>query len=98
MSDLDPKEAARQQAAKEGGFYKHLISYVVVCSFLFLVNLFTSNGSWWFYWPMLGWGIGIFWHAVGVFAFQDFFGPSWEERRAERILKSRTRNEDQDSE
>ena len=26
---------------------------------LLAINLLSSPGHWWFYWPMLGWGIGL---------------------------------------
>lgn len=36
----------------------------------------TAPDHLWFFWPMLGWGIGIIFHAVNVFG----IGKSWEEK------------------
>jgi hypothetical protein len=47
---------------------------------LFLINITTSPDVLWFYWPLLGWGIGIVMHAVYVFGFEHWFGPDWEEK------------------
>jgi hypothetical protein len=47
---------------------------------LFLINITTSPDILWFYWPLLGWGIGIVMHAVYVFGFGHWFGPDWEEK------------------
>jgi hypothetical protein len=49
--------------------------------------LFTSPGNWWFYWVLLGWGIGLFFHAMGVFVFNKFPGKKWEERKIKEELE-----------
>jgi hypothetical protein len=45
------------------GFRLHLIIYVAVNVLLLVVNLLTSPDKLWFYWPLLGWGIGLAGHA-----------------------------------
>ncbi|MBL8232639.1 MAG: 2TM domain-containing protein [Bryobacterales bacterium] len=47
------------------GFLKHLIVYVCVNFFLFVLN-FVTGGEWWFHHVMLAWGIGLFFHAMGA--------------------------------
>ncbi len=47
---------ARVQAVK--GFYVHASAYVLVNVALFVINLLVGGG-WWFYWPLIGWGIGL---------------------------------------
>jgi hypothetical protein len=76
------------------GFYIHLFIYIVVNVALFLLNLSSSPGRWWFYWPFLGWGIGLLGHAVGVFGLGKFFGAEWEERKIKEIMeKQETKND-----
>jgi hypothetical protein len=58
---------AEKRADAKLGFYRHFVVYLGVNLFLFLIDLFTSPGGWWFYWPLLGWGIGVFFHFIGVF-------------------------------
>jgi hypothetical protein len=55
-------------AQQRRGFFGHLTSYVIVNAFLVTINLITDPGDIWFHWPLLGWGIGIAFHAVGTFA------------------------------
>lgn len=64
-------------------FYAHVATYLVFCTFFFILNYFTSYGSWWFYWPMLGWGLAVALNAVKVFS----FGKGWEERKAKEIYE-----------
>ena len=66
------------------GFYGNLISYCIVIPFLIIVNLITSPKYLWFYWPMLGWGIGVISHAMQVFA----VGKNWEEKKIQEILNN----------
>jgi len=47
-------------------FFEHLGSYVVVNAALFVIDWLTGGG-WWFYWPMLGWGVGLAIHGMSVF-------------------------------
>src|SRR5215212_2148658 len=79
---------ARVQAIK--GFYIHASVFVVVNLGLFIINALTSGlseGIWWFYWPLIGWGIGLGAHALGVFGFGGGgpFGQEWEERKTKEI-------------
>jgi hypothetical protein len=55
------KEKKRKRYIK--GLISHLLSYAIVITFLFIIDLISGPG-WWFYWPMLGWGIGIAFHAM----------------------------------
>jgi hypothetical protein len=43
----------------------HVAAYACVNAILALVDL-QSGGSTWFYWPLLGWGIGLAYHAWAV--------------------------------
>jgi hypothetical protein len=47
------------------------------------------GGAWWFYWPLVGWGIGLGLHAFGVFGFGGGgpWGREWEERKTQEIMK-----------
>lgn len=88
-------EERRYQQAKERvqeikGFYVHLMIYLIVNAGIFLVNILVTPKHLWFYWPILGWGVGILAHGVGVFGLGPFFGHEWEERKIKQIMdKSR---------
>ena len=76
---------ARVQAIK--GFYTHAIAFVVVNVALFAINALVGGG-WWFYWPLMGWGIGLGLHALGVFGFGGGgpWGREWEERKTREMM------------
>ena len=61
-------ERARARVKAIKGFYIHATIFVVVNVALFAINVLVG-GVWWFYWPLLGWGIGLGVHALAVFGF-----------------------------
>ncbi|OWK74976.1 histidine kinase [Flavobacteriaceae bacterium JJC] len=75
-------ERASKRVKELKGFYGNLMSYCLVIPFLIFVNLYTSPKHLWFWWPMLGWGIGLASHGLQVFG----IGRNWEEKQIQKIL------------
>lgn len=86
--DQERYERARARVQAVKGFYIHATVFVLVNLGLFLINWLTGGGPWWFYWPLMGWGIGLLAHAVGVFGFgsRGPWGKEWEERKTRQIM------------
>lgn len=78
---------AKKRVEEIKGFYGHLISYVVVNVGLLVLNLLTSPKHLWFFWPMLGWGIGLLFHALKVFNYSPFFNKEWEDRKIREFME-----------
>ena len=78
---------ARKRVEEIKGFYGNLIAYVVVNIGLMVLNLLTSPGYLWFFWPMLGWGIGVLFHGMKVFNYMPFFGKDWEEKKIQEFME-----------
>jgi hypothetical protein len=72
---------AKKKVEDIKGFYGNLTSFIVVNSVLVVINIVTSPQYLWFFWPLLGWGIGVVSHGLRVFGFISFFGKDWEERK-----------------
>ena len=47
-------------------FYNHLYVYVGVNIFLIFINLISNPFSWWFHFPLIGWGFGLFMHWMKI--------------------------------
>jgi sensor histidine kinase YesM len=75
-------EKAKERVDQIKGFYGNLISYCFVIPILIFINLSTSKFQW-FWFPMLGWGMGVTFHALEVFG----YGKTWEERKIREILE-----------
>ena len=83
----------RRQVRHEAHFYRHLMTYIVVISGLFLLNYLTLRETssrhiwnWWVIWPAFGWGIGILSHAFGTFNHFGPFSKNWQERKVQALL------------
>ncbi len=87
QNDQDYKEA-KKKVEEEKKFYGHLGVYVVMNMFFVVLNLVTSPDHLWFYWPMLGWGLGLFLQGVRVFT-NIGLSKKWEEKRIERHLRNK---------
>jgi hypothetical protein len=91
---------AKKRVEKIKGFYTHFAVYVVVNVFLSGIIVFglTSDSdnefsfleaishfgvySTWFFW-----GIGLFFHWLGVFGSTLLFGKNWEKKQLEKYMK-----------
>ena len=74
---------AKQRVKEMKEFYGNLISYCVVIPFLIFINYYTYWGFQWFWFPMLGWGIGLTIHGFSVFG----YGSQWEERKIRELME-----------
>ena len=85
--DEEKYKQAKKRVEEIKGFYGHLFAYLGVNLTLLIINLVTSPRDLWFYWVTLFWGIGIFWHAMGVFLFSRFPGQEWEQKKIKELME-----------
>lgn len=80
---------AKKRVEELKGFYGNLTAYSVVIPALAFINYTTFWGFQWFWFPLLGWGMGLSFHAFGVFG----YGKTWEERKIQEIInKGKNKN------
>ena len=86
-----PSEEAmlQERVLREAKFLRKAMSVGAVLIFLFIINLITTPGVWWVIWPALGMGLFLALRAIRLFTDWMEFGPSWQQRRIER-LRTRT--------
>lgn len=87
MEDIEKYRKAKDRVAELKGFYVHLIIYLLVNVIMVFYNLLANPGYYWFVWPLIGWGIGLSVHALGVFLKGRLFGRSWEEKKIREIME-----------
>ncbi len=82
---------ARERAEAIQGLYIHLLVYIVVNAGIFAINWVTTGGDgpWWFYWSLVGWGIGLLIHLLTVIF--PVFSSNWIDRKTEQILDKKQR-------
>jgi hypothetical protein len=79
---------AKKRVEELKGFYGNLTAYSIVIPTLAIINYNTFWGFQWFWFPMLGWGLGLSFHAFGVFG----YGKTWEERKIQEIVNKEKKN------
>lgn len=81
---------ARQRVEAMRGFLIHLGIYLTVNLGLLVLNLVltqvSGNQTYFFFWPLVLWGIGLLIHGFVVFGADRFLGPEWEERKIREYL------------
>lgn len=88
LTELDAAPAwARERAEMLQGLYIHMLMYVLVNGGLLAINWLTrgDDGSWWFQWPLMIWGVGLVIHIVT--AVVPVFSPGWVDRRAAELAE-----------
>jgi len=91
MEKDDTYQRAKKRVAAKIGFYIHLTVYVGVNVLLVIVNLLTSPYYLWFIWPVMGWGIGIFFHGMATFIFSGRKFEEIRDRMIEEEIKRQSR-------
>ena len=87
-------ERARKRVKKRREFYSNLISWILTCSFLLVINLKVSPWHLWVVYPFLGWGLSVAFQAYEV------YGPTnddWEDREIEREMNRMNANRQRSS-
>ena len=83
MSDEELRQRALQRIRKKGEFRSHLTSYVLVNAALVVIWALTNAGGYfWPIWPILGWGVGIGFHAWETYG-QRSEGPTEDQIQRE---------------
>lgn len=85
---------AQQRVDDEKGFYWNIAAYIIVVPFLAGLNYWINEWKFpWFLFSALGWGIGVFFHAVKTFRWFPFLGKNWEDRKIKEFMAKEDENQ-----
>ena len=87
--DLENSKYVRavERVEKLKEFYQNLASYVIIIPFLIFINLYFSPRFHWFWFPAIGWGIGVIFHWLEANNYNVFLGKNWEERKIKEMME-----------
>ncbi|WP_394832654.1 2TM domain-containing protein [Pendulispora rubella] len=70
LDDARGEQQAREAilARRRKGFAAHMWPFIAVNAFLAAINMLTTPDVLWFLFPLLGWGLGMFFHARSAFS------------------------------
>ena len=89
MATDEAREEARRYVRRKRIFYTVVAIWIALSAMWFFIDLLDDSSSFWFYWPMLGTGIGVVITGVVLLGLGGLFGAEWERREIEKYL-SRT--------
>lgn len=81
---------ARRRMRALRAFFTHLTLYVIVNFALLVADVFTGGDPWFFY-PLLGWGLGLGLHAAQAYELLPWFTQKWEERKVLELMEEQER-------
>ena len=67
MDDEQKREIAVRRVKERRDFYWHLGTYLIVNAFLIAVWAWSDASYFWPFWVLVGWGIGLAFHAWATF-------------------------------
>src|SRR5262249_1256472 len=85
----DALEEARRFVRRKRIFFFALGIWIALSMMWLFIDLRDGGESWWFYWPMLGAGIGVAILGVVLLGVGGLFGDDWEQREIDKYLRRR---------
>lgn len=82
LEESELRERALARLKKKSEFRAHLLTYVLVNAFLVAIWAITGADFFWPIFPILGWGIGLAFHARDV-----YLGDTFSEERIRREMQ-----------
>ncbi|MCG7389594.1 helix-turn-helix domain-containing protein [Pantoea sp. ACRSB] len=76
----------KSRVAEEGRFYRSVMTALVVCLLLFMLNRFTSPASDWSLWVAAVWFALIMVRGIRTFLFRGLISK-WQQKRLQRLLR-----------
>ncbi len=97
MVDNEIRQRVQKKVKDRKGFMAHLGVYLAVGMFFLVINLLTMQGGrFWFFWPMIPWGVGLLIHYFSVFGLPgtNELVEKWElEETAKELKRARGRQD-----
>ena len=85
---------AKKRVKEIKTFYTHLLAYLLTMPIVIAVNLIFVPQFHWFWFSVLGWGAGIFFHWFAVFG-KNLIGLNndWEERKIIELMEEENKRQ-----
>jgi len=85
----EAREEARRYVRRKRILYTVVGIWLALSLMWFAIDMLDDSSSLWFYWPMLGTGVGVAITAFVLLGIGGLFGVDWERREMDRYLRRR---------
>ena len=89
MPVTESLDEARRYVRRKRIFYTVLGVWIALSLMWFAIDMLDDSSSIWFYWPMLGTGIGVAITGIALLGIGGLFGADWERREIEKYERRR---------
>jgi 4-hydroxybenzoate polyprenyltransferase len=83
-------EEARRYVRRKRIFFTVLAIWIALSLMWFLIDMRDDSSSVWFYWPMLGTGVGVAITGIVLLGVGGLFGADWERREIDKYLRRKS--------
>jgi hypothetical protein len=80
-------EEARRYVRRKRIFFTVFAIWIALSLMWFLIDMRDDSSSVWFYWPMLGTGVGVAITGIVLLGVGGLFGADWERREVDKYLR-----------
>lgn len=88
MDNNEKYSQAKKKVEKIKGFYNSLTAYIIINTFLFILNILLTPSDLWFLFPLIIWGIILIAKFLTIFVFKNkLFGEEWEEKKIKEYME-----------
>jgi hypothetical protein len=88
-SSSEALQEARRYVRRKRILYTVVGIWLALSLMWLTIDLLDDSSSFWFYWPMLGTGIGVAITAIVLLGIGGLFGVDWERRQVDKYLRRR---------
>jgi 2TM domain len=82
-------EEARRYVRRKRILYTVVAIWVALSLMWLTIDLRDDSSSFWFYWPMLGTGIGVAITGIVLLGIGGLLGADWERRQIDQYLRGK---------
>jgi hypothetical protein len=87
VQNLSAYQKAKEQVEALKSFYNSLLTFVVVnLGIIYVWYEYSSTDFQWFWFPLVGWGLGIAVKALYIFDVNVVYGKQWEQKKIEKLM------------
>lgn len=87
LADYERAEADLRATEGRISFYVHAAVYVLINAMLLILNLVYAREFLWFFFPLVGWGIGLTMHYLFAVRFVGRGTADWQARVEHRAVQ-----------
>ena len=80
-------QKARERVDALKSFYFSILIYILInVGLIYIWYNYSSHDFQWFWFPIVGWGIGLIFKGLAAYDIDFIFGKSWEKRKLQEFL------------